>query len=251
MNAPFTPPALRAEIASSFLRAATGEVRAGRNARALFTTLTCLVVATHGSLAFAQGAGDDPFAGIEEMVVVGTAASSLFQNQEVSAIAFDEDYLEAIGASDISDVAQFTPNLEIRTPFAASNPTLFIRGVGIRDFNANSSSSVAVYNDEIYMNSPAGQLAQLFDVSNIDVLRGPQTTMYGRNANAGTIRVLARKPTGTPGVTGSVTVGRFNQLEFEAAVENVIVPDVLTMRTAARWNQRDGTTKNRLSLIHI
>jgi len=245
VNAPFTPRALRAEIARPYLRVATGEVRAGRNARALFTLLACLVVGTHGSVAFAQGADDDPFAGIEEMVVVGTAASSLFQNQEVSAIAFDEDYLEAIGASDISDVAQFTPNLEIRTPFAASNPTLFIRGVGIRDFNANSSSSVAVYNDEIYMNSPAGQLAQLFDVSNIDVLRGPQTTMYGRNANAGTIRVLARKPTGTPGVTGSVTVGRFNQLEFEAAVENVIVPDVLTMRTAARWNQRDGTTKNR------
>ena len=76
------------------------------------------------SFASAQTA-DDPFAGIEEMVVVGTAASSLFQNQEVSAIAFDEDYLEAIGASDISDVATFTPNLEIRTPFAASNPTLF------------------------------------------------------------------------------------------------------------------------------
>ncbi|MGB0618162.1 MAG: TonB-dependent receptor [Myxococcota bacterium] len=194
-------------------------------------------------------AQEDPFAGIEEMVVVGTAASSLFQNQEVSAIAFDEDYLEAIGASDISDVATFTPNLEIRTPFAASNPTLFIRGVGIRDFNANSSSSVAVYNGEIYMNSPAGQLAQLFDVSNIDVLRGPQTTMYGRNANAGTIRVIAREPTGTPGMSGTVTYGRFQQLEFEAAVENVIVPDMLTMRTAARWNQRRGTTKNRCADI--
>jgi len=70
-----------------------------------------------------------------------------------------QDYLDAIGANDISDVATFTPNLEIRTPFAASNPTLFIRGVGIRDFNANSSSSVAVYNDEIFMNSPAAQLA--------------------------------------------------------------------------------------------
>jgi len=249
VNAPFTLRVLRAEIARPSLRAASGEVCAGRNAHALFAMLVCLVVATSGSIAFAQGADDDPFAGIEEMVVVGTAASSLFQNQEVSAIAFDEDYLEAIGASDISDVATFTPNLEIRTPFAASNPTLFIRGVGIRDFNANSSSSVAVYNDEIYMNSPAGQLAQLFDVSNIDVLRGPQTTMYGRNANAGAIRVIARKPTGTPGVTGSVTVGRFNQLELEAAIENVIVPDVLTMRTSARWNQRDGTTKNRCADI--
>ncbi|MCR9095461.1 MAG: TonB-dependent receptor [bacterium] len=190
-------------------------------------------------------AEDDPFAGIEEMVVVGTGASSLFQGQEVSAIAFDSDYLEAIGASDISDVAQFTPNLEIRTPFAASNPTLFIRGVGIRDFNANSSSSVAVYNDEIFINSAAAQLAQLFDVENIDVLRGPQTTTYGRNASAGTIRTIARKPTGTPGVTASVTYGRFNELSFEAAVENVIIPDMLSMRTAARWNQRDGTTKNR------
>lgn len=188
---------------------------------------------------------DDPFAGIEEMVVVGTGASSLFQNQEVSAIAFDADYLDAIGANDISDVAQFTPNLEIRTPFAASNPTLFIRGVGIRDFNANSSSSVAVYNDEIYMNSPAGQLAQLFDTQNIDVLRGPQTTTYGRNSSAGTIRVITRKPTGTPGATGTVTYGRFNELSFEAAVENVIIPEMLSMRTAARWNQRDGTTKNR------
>ncbi|MEM9174230.1 MAG: TonB-dependent receptor [Myxococcota bacterium] len=217
---------------------------------ALWTLTTSFGTGLIGSPnAFAQSGGDDPFAGIEEMVVVGTAASGLFQNQEVSAIAFDEDYLEAIGASDISDVAQFTPNLEIRTPFAASNPTLFIRGVGIRDFNANSSSSVAVYNDDIYMNSPAGQLAQLFDVQSIDVLRGPQTTTYARNANAGTIRVVARKPTGTPGMSASVNYGRFNQLEFEAAVENVIVPDRLTMRTAARWNQRQGFTKNRCADI--
>lgn len=210
-------------------------------------TLSCGLFSSFA--AHAQDGDSDPFAGIEEMVVVGTAASSLFQNQEVSAIAFDEEYLDAIGASDISDVATFTPNLEIRTPFAASNPTLFIRGVGIRDFNANSSSSVAVYNDEIYMNSPAGQLAQLFDVQNIDVLRGPQTTMYGRNANAGTIRVIARKPSGTPGMSGTVTYGRFNQLEFDAAIENVIIPDRLTMRTSGRWNQRQGFTKNRCADI--
>lgn len=212
--------------------------------RVLRLLLCATAAMLFSNVALAQD-GADPFAGIEEMVVVGTAASSLFQNQEVSAIAFDEDYLDAIGANDISDVATFTPNLEIRTPFAASNPTLFIRGVGIRDFNANSSSSVAVYNDEIFMNSPAAQLAQLFDVENIDVLRGPQTTQYGRNASAGTIRTIARKPTGTPGVKASVTYGRFNELSFEAAVENVIVPDMISMRTAARWNQRDGTTKNR------
>ena len=164
----------------------------------------------------------DPFSGIEEMVVIGSGADVLLQSQEVSAITFDAEQLQAIGASDLSDVAQFTPNLDIRTPFAASNPTLFIRGVGLRDFNANSSSSVAVYNDEIYMNSPAGQLSQLFDVENIDVLRGPQGTIYGRNASAGTIRVISRKPTGEPGASLRATYGRFNQLELEGAVENVL-----------------------------
>jgi iron complex outermembrane receptor protein len=195
--------------------------------------------------AAAQSSEDDPFAGIEEMVVVGTGAGALLQSQEVSAINFDAEYLEALGASDLSDISQFTPNLEIRTPFAASNPTLFIRGVGLRDFNANSSSSVAVYNDEIYMNSPAGQLAQLFDVENIDVLRGPQGTIYGRNASAGTIRVVARKPTGTPGATFKATYGRFNQIELDGAVENVIVPDMISMRTSFRYNLRDGYVRNR------
>ncbi len=194
---------------------------------------------------WAQAAEDDPFAGIEEMVVVGTTSASLLQSQEVSVVGFDADYLEALGASDLSDISQFTPNLEIRTPFAASNPSLFIRGVGLRDFNANSSSSVAVYNDDIYMNSPAAQLSQLFDVSNLDVLRGPQGGIYGRNASAGAIRVLSRKPTGTPGGYVSATYGRFMQIDVEGATEAVLVPDMLSMRIAGKMSRRGGTTKNR------
>ena len=228
---------------------ATGSRRARRPVlRFLIALLLAGPLASESARAQASDP-DDPFAGIEEMVVVGTGAASLFQDQEVSAIAFDSDYLDAIGANDLSDVATFTPNLEIRTPFAASNPTLFIRGVGLRDFNANSSSSVAVYNDDVYMNSPAGQLAQLFDTQNIDVLRGPQVSIFARNASAGTIRVITRKPTGTPGGSASVTYGRFNELTLETAIENVIVPDMISMRTAARWSQRDGTTKNRCADI--
>ncbi len=193
----------------------------------------------------AYGQEDDPFAGIEQMVVIGTSSAGLLQSEEVSVVGFDSDYLEALGASDLSDIAQFTPNLEIRTPFAASNPTLFIRGVGLRDFNANSSSSVAVYNDDIYMNSPAGQLAQLFDVANVDVLRGPQGGIYGRNASAGAIRVISRKPTGTPGGYVNFTYGRFNQIEVEAAAEAPILDDRIALRIAGKMSRRDGTTKNR------
>ena len=240
MNTPFTrqDPTLRSaasrnEFASVNPLGFTLDARFRVLVSIAMSFLVISLVSLSATQASAQEA-DDPFAGIEEMVVVGSGTASLLQSKEVSAIAFSADHLEAIGASDLTDVATFTPNLEIRTPFAASSPTLFIRGVGLRDFNANSSSSVAVYNDEIYMNAPAGQLAQLFDTENIEVLRGPQTTMYARNASAGTIRVVARKPTGTPGMTGSVTYGRFNQLDFNAAFENVIIPDRISIRTSAK-----------------
>lgn len=215
--------------------------------RVLRYALSVAVALVFASLSLPSrgGAEEDPFVGIEEMVVTGEGESRLPIYDGISAIAFDAEHLEAIGAQDISDIAAFTPNLEIRTPFAASSPTLFIRGVGLRDFSASSSSSVAVYNDEIYMNAPAGQLAQLFDVKNIEVLRGPQATQYGRNASAGTLRVVTRKPTGTPGATASVAYGRFNQLDMNVAVENVLIPDHLSMRTAAKWSTRKGTTKNR------
>jgi iron complex outermembrane receptor protein len=182
---------------------------------------------------------------LEEIIVTAQGGKRVLQEISVSVAAFDAEYLEALGAESIADIAQFTPNLEIRSVFAASNPTLFIRGVGLRDFNANSSSSVAVYNDDVYMNSPAGQLAQLFDVQQIEVLRGPQGTLYGRNASAGAIRVIARKPTGDPGGYTRLSYGNFNALEVEGATEISILPELVSLRVAGKMAQRDGTTINR------
>ena len=162
---------------------------------------------------------DEQLRSIEEIVVTSRAGSQNLQDLAVSVSAFDAEYLNALGAQNIADIAQFTPNLEIRTVFAASNPTLFIRGVGLRDFNANSASSVAVYNDDIYMNSPAGQLAQLFDVQQVEVLRGPQGTLFGRNASAGAIRVVSRKPTGDINGHAKMTYGNYNDIEAEGAFE--------------------------------
>jgi len=213
-----------------------------RSSRSVLRAVAPLVAVL---VAIGARADDDAFDGIEEMVVVGEGGDRANLYEDISVIAFDEEHLEAIGANTLADVAAFTPNLEIRTPFAASNPTLFIRGVGLRDFTAASPSSVAVYSDEIYMNSPTGQLSQLFDIQGIDVLRGPQATRYGRNASAGTIRIIARKPVGERSTTGSVTYGRFNQIDADVAIETPIIPDHLSIRTAAKWSIRDGTTKNR------
>jgi len=187
---------------------------------------------------------DERYKAVEEILVTSQAGGSNLQDLGVSVAAFDAEYLDALGAQNIADISQFTPNLEIRTVFAASNPTLFIRGVGLRDFNANSSSSVAVYNDDIYMNSPAGQLGQLFDVQQVEVLRGPQGTLFGRNASAGAIRVISRKPTGDINGHTKVTYGNYNYVEAEGAFE-VPITDTLTTRISGVYRRRDGTTLNR------
>ena len=183
--------------------------------------------------------------GMEEIVITSQGTETPLQEAAISVAAFDEQYLEALGAQNIQDIAQFTPNLEIRSPYAATSPTLFIRGVGLRDFNANSSSAVAVYNDGIYMNSPVGQLAQLFDIQQVEILRGPQGSLYGRNASAGAIVVTSRKPIGDFNGYTRLTYGRFDQREVEGALELPLIPDLLSTRISGRMNLRDGYTKNR------
>ncbi len=203
------------------------------------------------SLCLGQTADGDPWSGIEEMVVVGTGAALITQTDSQSAIAFDEQILGDVGAQDIRDLSAYTPNLEIKTAFAAVNPTLFIRGVGLDDFNANSASAVSVYADGVYLHSPAGQLFGLFDTEAVEVLRGPQPTLT--NASAGAILIRSKRPTqdyeayltttlGLPN-HGGILAG-YNERTFEGALNIPIVPDVIAFRSAFKIRTRDGTTNN-------
>ncbi len=187
----------------------------------------------------------DPWGDIEEMVVTGTATLEAITQASISTAGFEAEDLKALGVADIGDIAEFTPNLQIKSAFGASNPTIFIRGVGLDDARANASSSVAVLSDDVYMNSPAGQLAQMFDTEKVDVLRGPQGTFFGRNASAGAIRIISNKPTGEIGASLTATYGRFDQRDLEGMIETPIVLDILAFRVAGKWSERDGYTKNR------
>jgi iron complex outermembrane receptor protein len=185
------------------------------------------------------------FGGIEEIVVTTQHREQRLQDVPISAMGFSELEIQQSRITDVADLSDYTPNLEIKTGFAASNPTLFIRGIGLNDFNANAASSVAIYQDEVYMNSPAGQLFQLFDVEQVEVLRGPQGALYGRNATAGAIRVFSRKPDGDFSAHVRGTYGNFNAREIEAAFGFPILQDTLSGRVAFTLTKRDGTTFNR------
>jgi len=183
--------------------------------------------------------------GIEEIVVRGAAsdASQDFASAD-SVTGFGAEDLAALGAADIADLAAFTPNLEIVTS-GSTTPTFFIRGVGLNDFNANSTGAVAVYQDDIAINAPAIQLSTLFDIEAVNVLRGPQGTGLARNASAGAIKIYSRKPTGNFGGYMRADFGNYDYQDYEGAVEAPIYEDLLAARFAFRYSDRDGTMKNR------
>ena len=189
-----------------------------------------------------NSAGLDP--SIEEILITGSAG--LEQPEiESSAIVFSGEELEAIRVSDVRDLAEVTPNLEIKTGAGASNATIFIRGIGLNDFNANASSSVAVINDGVIVNSPAGQLFQLFDLEGSDVLRGPQGTLYGRNVTGGAIRVFSIKPGNDLEGRFTTTYGNYDLINVTGGLTVPLVSDVLSTRLAGTFELRDGITKNR------
>jgi len=187
----------------------------------------------------------DPWAGVEQLIVTGSSASDLLSDiaNANSVTAFDSAELEALGASDISDLAAFTPNLEIVTA-GQTSPTLFIRGIGLNDFGANAAGSVAVFQDDIAINSPALQLGSLFDVETTNVLRGPQGSGVFRNASAGAIKVYSKKPTGEFGGRLKADYGNFDLVDVEGAVQFPIVGDTLAARMSFRIIQRDGLFNN-------
>jgi iron complex outermembrane receptor protein len=180
---------------------------------------------------------------IEEIVITGTAVEEVPEKETTSTVGFDADDLRMEDVTDISDLSNFTPNLEIKTAFAASNPTLFIRGIGLDDYNANSASAVAVYQDGVYMNSPVGQLFQLFDVAGVNVLRGPQARL--RNANAGAILINSVRPSDEFESYAEVSYGNFNRLTVKGALNTPIYPEIFSSRLSFVVNKRDGITKNR------
>ena len=191
-----------------------------------------------------EDAGGEP-TGVDEIIVRGGGSEAVEDFKIADSVtAFSAADLVALGAANIADLAQFTPNLEIVTA-GATTPTFFIRGVGLNDFNANSTGAVSIYQDDVPVNAPALQLGTLFDVENVSILRGPQGTGLARNSSAGAIKTYARKPTGQYGGFFRGNFGNYDYQEYEGAIESPIYQDVFSARLAFLYQERDGTMRNR------
>lgn len=183
---------------------------------------------------------------LEEVIVTAQKRAQSMQEIGVSVTAFTGDDVRNLGLTNSTDIALQTPGLNIGTPVGeGNNPSITLRGVGLNDFNDNNEGPVALYKDDVYLGNMAGQTFQLFDVERIEVLRGPQGTLYGRNATGGLVHFISAKPTTETEGYADLTVAENNQLKFEGAVGAGLTENV-SARLSAAMNKHDGYVTNRI-----
>jgi iron complex outermembrane recepter protein len=189
----------------------------------------------------------DQNVGLAEIIVTAQRRSENLQEVPAAITAFAAEDLARFGFSDPGDLTAQTPGLQIKSSNGQTKPNVFLRGIGTNDFNVSASGAVGFYTDEVYQGLQSAQLFQMFDLERVEVLRGPQGTLYGRNTSGGAVNFSTRKPDGTVGGSVSATYGRFDQLDLEAAAQVPLSGDVLSVRVAGVYRSTNGEGKNLLT----
>src|SRR5690606_37660092 len=164
------------------------------------------------------------------------------QDAPLSISAITDEMLAARSHTNVIDVATRIPNVTL-TPAGqglGNSATAHIRGVGQSDFNFALEPGVGMYVDDVYHGVVFGTIFELVDVERVEVLRGPQGTLAGKNSVGGAIKLFSRKPDDTPDGYVDVTYGSFDRIDLRAGAGFVIVPDKLYARVSGLTRQREG-----------
>jgi iron complex outermembrane receptor protein len=176
---------------------------------------------------------------IGEIIVTAQKRSQRLDDVGVTINVLTGEDLKAAGAESIVDLAGITPNVQIKNVLANSIVNVSIRGIGLNDYAVNNNPAAGVYVDNVYLVSPAMLSFGLFDVDRVEVLKGPQGDLYGRNTNAGAINIISRKPSDTAEASLSVGYGRYNSFNAEGAIGGP-VGDSLSARIALETVQQSS-----------
>ncbi|MDD3798609.1 MAG: TonB-dependent receptor [Novosphingobium sp.] len=201
---------------------------------------TAVANPAHAESAGQPGAGANDGQGIETIVVTAQRRAEDLQKSSVVIDVISPDQLARAGVASPDDLTRMVPSVSIAT--AAVSPQIYIRGVG--DFAATqvNNPAVAVNLDGVYIARTASVGTDLFDLERVEVLKGPQGTLYGRNASGGAINLITRKPhLGVLEGNASVEVGNLDAVTLSGGL-NIPVGDTLAVRVAGNLVRRDGYT---------
>ncbi len=196
-----------------------------------------------------SSAAQEPTGGLGDIVVTARRSAETLQNVPVAVTALSGDFIERQNISDPTDIPNFAPNLTIeQQPSSLSAATIYIRGIGNNEPSAVSEQGVGVYLDGVYLARAAGAVFDLIDLERIEVLRGPQGTLFGRNTIGGALQLITKKPANDMAVTAKAGYGRFNQWYARARLDTgYILGDVLKASIAYQHRESDGFVDNTLT----
>ncbi len=210
------------------------------------TTAIGTILAFGAGLAHAQTKAATPDS-IGEIVVTAQKRSESIQKVPISIQAFTAKDIRTLGIKSSSDLGQMSPNVDIALPAGAGNqPIIAIRGIGLNDYDTNNAGPNGVYVDEVYLSSPASQTFQTFDLQRVEVLKGPQGTLYGRNSSGGAINFISNKPTDYFTADLHAEYSSFNTVNVEGGVGGPITSN-LDGRIAFVKNDSEGYVDNALT----
>jgi len=197
--------------------------RTAKASRALLTTtFISSAAALFSPLAVLAADPSDKDAGLENVIVTANKRAENIQTVPTAVTAISAEQLKDLGVTNALDIAQFTPGVQVMAVNAGTTNFFSIRGATEDDYAEHEESPVAVYIDGVYMSTASGTSALLFDTERVEVLRGPQGTLFGRNATAGAVQYISKAPTDTPDGYVETSYGNYNQNHTEGAFSDSI-----------------------------
>jgi iron complex outermembrane receptor protein len=181
---------------------------------------------------------------MEQIVVTARRREELLQDVPGAVSAFSGAALERAGLPDITGLADLIPNTTLKASRATNSTlTAFIRGIGQQDPVAGYEQGVGIYLDDVYLARPQGALTDIYDLERIEVLRGPQGTLYGRNTIGGAIKYVTRKLSAVPEWNVKATLGNYNERDL-VVKGNMPISDTVRIGATVGTFNRDGFGQN-------
>ncbi|MGR8921118.1 MAG: TonB-dependent receptor, partial [Gammaproteobacteria bacterium] len=202
-----------------------------------FFPLTAIAAAVMTSGASAQV--------LEEVVVTAQKREQSIQDVGISVTAFTGDQINALGYTNAQEITALAPGVSTLQPNGPSNYAIAIRGVAQNDFISNQESPVSIYIDDVYLSQMSSAGFMLFDLERVEILRGPQGTLYGRNATGGLAHYVSRKPTQEFDGYAQLTGGYYDQVKFQGALGGGLT-DTLAARLSVATHHNGGYVENRV-----
>lgn len=213
-------------------------------ANKLLLTTILATLPTAGTMA--QEAHDKSFYVLEDIIVTAQKRSENLQETPIAITALTEQGMQKRGMSNISQLSSYTPALVFDTTSAVSGSSsaaaITIRGIGQTDYSMTTEPGVGIYIDGIYMARSIGGVMDTLDLERVEILRGPQGTLFGRNTIGGAISMISKKPSEEFSGNGELTVGNFHRLDLRVSIDMPLSDKVRTRLSFSSKN-RDGFVK--------